>query len=264
MLSGREMSEDQLYPIIDFDPDREAIIRPFMTENPPDFPELVVMCFFKEVIEKVAEQYEAKTVYIGKSEVGLVPYFEIDYEGERLGFFQAMVGAPLAVGFMEKAIVMGGKKFIACGGCGVLNPELAVGHLVIPTAAVRDEGTSYHYLPPAFEVPLNVRVVQRIESVVKEEGLEYLLTKTWTTDAFYRETKGRVARYKQAGCACVEMEASALAAVAEFYGVEFGAVFYGGDVVHADGWDHRGWNDKTEIRENLFWLAVKACRGLKE
>jgi len=258
------MNSDKLYPIIDFDPDRDAIIRPFMTETPPDFPELVVMCFFKEVVEKVAEQYAAETVYVGRSEVGPVPYYEISYKGERLGFFQAMVGAPLAVGFMEKAIIMGGKKFVACGGCGVLNPELAVGHLLVPTAAVRDEGTSYHYVAPAFEIPLSLKVVKRIEQVVKAEGLEYLLTKTWTTDAFYRETKGHVARYKQAGCTCVEMEASALAAVAEFYGVEFGAVFYGGDLVQADGWDHRGWNDRTEIRENLFWLAVEACLGLKE
>lgn len=258
------MNNDNLYPIINFDPDRDAIIRPFMTETPPDFPELVVMCFFKEVVEKVAEQYSAKTVYVGKSEVGPVPYYEINYQGERLGIFQAMVGAPLAVGFMEKAIVMGGRKFIACGGSGVLNPELAVGHLLIPTAAIRDEGTSYHYLPPAFEIQVNPLVVRRIEGVVKQEGLEYLLTKTWTTDAFYRETKGLVARYKQAGCACVEMEVSALAAVAEFYSVEFGAILYGGDLVQADGWDHRGWNDRTEIRENLFWLAVKACLSLKE
>ena len=204
------MNEDSLYPIIDFDPDRDAIIHPFMTETPPDFPELVVMCFFKEVVEMVAEQYSAKTVYVGKSEVGEVPYYEITYEGERLGFFQALVGAPLAVGFMEKAIAMGSRKFIACGGSGVLNPELAVGHLLIPTAAVRDEGTSYHYLPPAFEIQINPKVVKRIENVVKQEGVDYLLTKTWTTDAFYRETRARVARFKQAGCDGVEMEASAL------------------------------------------------------
>lgn len=258
------MSDNNQYPIIDFDPDRDAIIRPFMTEDPPDFPELVVMCFFKEVVEKVAEQTAARTVYVGKSEVGLVPYYEINYQGERVGFFQAFVGAPLAVGFMEIAIAMGGKKFIVCGGSGVLNPDLAVGHIIIPTAAVRDEGTSYHYLPPAFEIALNPRVVQRIESVVRGENLPYLLTKTWTTDAFYRETKGRAAQFKQAGCDCVDMEASALAALAEFHGVEFGALFYGGDLVHADGWDHRGWNNRTEIRENLFWLAVKACLSLKE
>lgn len=258
------MNDERPYPIIDFDSDRDAIIRPFMTKEPPDFPELVVMCFFKEVVEKVAQEYSAKTVYVGKSEVGEVPFYEINYAGERLGLFQALVGAPLAVGFMEKAITMGGKKFIACGGTGVINPELAVGHLLIPTAAVRDEGTSYHYLPPAFEIAINPKVVANIEKVVEAEGLEYLLTKTWTTDAFYRETKGRVAYFRQAGCDGVEMEASALAAVAEFHGVEFGAIFYGGDLVQADGWDHRGWNNRTEIRENLFWLAVKACLSLKE
>ena len=258
------MNSENIFPITDFDPDRDAIIRPFMIETPPDYPELVVMCFFKEVVEKVAKDFGAKTVYVGKSEVGDVPYYEMTYDGVRLGFFQAMVGAPLAVGFMEKAIHMGSKKFIACGGCGVLNPELAVGHLVIPTAAVRDEGTSYHYLAPAFEVALDPKVVRQIEKVVKTEGVEYLLTKTWTTDAFYRETRGQVARYRQAGCDCVEMEASAFAAVAEFYGVEFGTLLYGGDVVHADGWDHRGWNNRADIRENLFWLAVKACISLKD
>ena len=256
------MDRNEIYPIIDFDPDRDAIIRPFMNETPPDYPEHVVMCFFREVVEKVAAEYSARTVYVGRSEVGPVPFYEINVEGKWLGFFQALVGAPLAVGFMEKAIIMGGKKFVVCGGSGVLNPELAVGHLLIPTAAVRDEGTSYHYLPPAFEISMNPTVVERIEAVAQEEGVEYLLTKTWTTDGFYRETRGRVERYKQAGCDCVEMEAAALAAVAEFHDVALGAIFYGGDVVHADGWDHRGWNDRTEIRENLFWLAVKACLGL--
>lgn len=256
------MNHDALYPIIDFDPDRDAIIRPFMDQTPPDYPENVVMCFFKEVVDKVAAEYPVTTVYQARSEIGTVPFYEMEIEGKRLGFFQALVGAPLAVGFMEKAIAMGAKKFIACGGSGVLNPELTVGHLMIPTAAVRDEGTSYHYLPPAAEITLNPRVVERIEAAVKKEGLEYLLTKTWTTDAFYRETRGKVEQFRKAGCDGVEMEASALAALAEFHGVEFGALFYGGDVVQSEGWDHRGWNDRTEIRENLFWLAVKACLSL--
>ena len=258
------MTDETLYPILDFDPDRDAIIRPFMAQTPPDFPELVVMCFFKEVIEKVASQPGVRLVYTGKSEAGTVPYYEMSYAGEWVGFFQALVGAPLAVGFMEKAIVMGGKKFIVCGGAGVLDPELAVGHLLVPTAAIRAEGTSYHYLPPSREVQIDPRVVRRIESLLKEEDLPYLLTKTWTTDAFYRETRGHAARYKQEGCACVDMEASALAALAAYYGVEFGAILYGGDVVHADGWDYRDWNDRTDIRENLFWLAVRACLRLKE
>ena len=257
------MSEASLYPIIDFDPDRDAIIRPFMTETPPDFPELVVMCFFKEVVEMVAEQYSAKTVYVGKSEVGEVPYYEITYEGERLGFYQALVGAPLAVGFMEKAIAMGSRKFIACGGSGVLNPELAVGHLLIPTAAVRDEGTSYHYLPPSREAYASPTAVAALEAALRDRKVDYRLGKSWTTDAFYRETLARRARRAAEGCIVVEMEASAFFALAQFRGVTCGQVVYGGDLVSPEGWDFRDWVKRGDVRTALFWLAVDACSRLE-
>ena len=60
----------------------------------------------------------------------------------------------LAAGLLEEMIAWGCRKFIACGGCGVLAQEIAVGHLILVTSAVRDEGVSYHYLPPAREVYL--------------------------------------------------------------------------------------------------------------
>ena len=73
-------------------------------------------------------------------------------DDERVALFHPGVGAPLAAGLLEEVIASGCKKFIACGGAGVLDREIAVGHLIVPTAAIRDEGTSYHYLPPGREV----------------------------------------------------------------------------------------------------------------
>ena len=74
--------------------------------------------------------------------------YEISYHGQRLAFFHPGVGAPISAGLLEEAIAFGCRKFIACGGCGVLEKDMAVGYLVVVSAAIRDEGVSYHYLPP--------------------------------------------------------------------------------------------------------------------
>jgi len=72
-------------------------------------------------------------------------------------------------------VAMGCKKFIACGMCGVLQKELAVGHLIIPIAAIRDEGTSYHYVKPAREIAANEHIVKVIENMLLEKKIPYKL-----------------------------------------------------------------------------------------
>jgi uridine phosphorylase len=155
-------------------------------------------------------------------------------------------------------IAYGAKKFIACGGAGVLNRELAVGHIVVPESAVRDEGTSFHYLPPSREVTPDPAATAALEAACQEKGIDYRLGKAWTTDAFYRETAERRARRMEEGCDVVEMEASAFFAVAQFRGVSFGQIVYGGDLVVPEGWDHRGWISRVDARRLLFELAVDA------
>jgi uridine phosphorylase len=169
------------------------------------------------------------------------------------------VGAPLAAGFLEEMIALGGSKFIGCGGCGVLHEGIIAGHPVILSAALRDEGTSYHYLPPGREVNPSPAAVAALEQVFQARGIEYRLAKTWTTDGLYRETPLLRDKRLGEGCEVVEMEAAAFFAVAQFRGVTFGQVVYGGDLVIPDGWDHRGWDGRKDDRQALFWLALEAC-----
>ncbi len=250
------------FPVLDFDPDREAIISPPKKEIPGGFPQRAVICFFMEVIEKVAREHGAKKLTSISSEGGEHPIYEIELKGERLAFFFPGVGAPLAAGLMDEVIALGARAFIGCGGCGVLDKSIAVGHLLVPTAAIRAEGTSYHYLPPSKEVLADADALLAIETTLQERGVAYQLTKTWTTDAFYRETQAKVRKYSADGCLTVEMEAAAFMAVAQFRGARFGMLLYGGDLVQVEGWDHRGWHNRAEIRENLFWLAAEACLNL--
>jgi uridine phosphorylase len=250
------------YPILEFDPIREAMIEPGRVNQRQDTPEHCMICFFREVIEQFAAKHQAKIIVDNHWEDGPHPLYEITHMGRRLAIFHPGVGAALSASLLEEVIAYGCRKFIVCGGCGVLEVDIAVGHLVILSAAVRDEGTSYHYLPPGREVQANPRGVAALEEAARSNGIPYRIGKTWTTDAPYRETPAKINLRKAEGCAVVEMEAAALMAVAEYRGVVLGQIVYGGDDLSGSRWDQRGWHSRSEIRQALFWLAAEACLSL--
>lgn len=249
------------FPILEFDPAVPAIIEPGKCIKPRDVPEHCVICFFKEVVDKVRRDFGAKILSKRSWEDGKHPLYEIEFQGKRLGFFQPGVGAPMAAGLLEEIIALGCRKFIACGGAGNLKPNTPVGHLIIPTSAVRDEGTSYHYLPPSREVIADLAVNSIIAAVLDEEGFPYLEGKTWTTDSPYRETPEKVALRQSEGCVTVEMETAAFFAVARFRNVPFGQILYSGDDLTQEKWKERSWA-RSEVREKLFWLSAQACLRL--
>lgn len=254
-----------IYPILEYDSNLNAVINPATAINAlPDMPEAVVLCFFADVIADllIAHQDSVRVLHSLRSEIGSHPIYELTIDSRRIAFAHPGVGAPLAAGIVEEIIALGGRKFIACGGAGVLNREIAVGHLIVPVTAIRDEGTSYHYMPPGREAHATASAVAAIESVLRADGVPYLIGKTWTTDGLYRETPGKVARRRDEGCLVVEMEAAAFFAVAQFRGITFGQILYGGDDVSSNTWDSRHWTRQTSVREKLFWLAAEAALKL--
>jgi len=250
------------FPILEFDPAPSAICEPRRLVERIDLPARAVVCFFQDVIDTLVRQGRTRVVATQKSEIGPHRVYEIAVEGQRLAVFHPGVGAPLAAGLLEEVIARGCRKFIACGGAGVLDPTIACGHLIVPQTAVRDEGTSYHYLPPGREVSASPSAVAAIERVLQRRQCEYVLGKTWTTDGLYRETLAKVQLRRAEGCLAVEMEAAAFFAVARFRGVTFGQILYGGDDVSSAQWDSRHWTEQTSVREKLFWLAAEACLEL--
>ncbi|HEY45639.1 MAG TPA: nucleoside phosphorylase, partial [Anaerolineae bacterium] len=119
------------YPILEHDPTREAFIEPSKVIKKRDMPEHCVICFFKEVIEKVVFEKKGKMLVENRWEDGPHPVYEIGYKGQRLAFFHPGIGSALASTILEEVIAFGCNKFIACGGCGVLEKELATGHLIV-------------------------------------------------------------------------------------------------------------------------------------
>ncbi len=133
---------------------------------------------------------------------------------------------------------------------------------MVTNAAIRDEGTSYHYLPPAREVEPSPAVVAAIEAALERNSVPHVTGKTWTTDGVYRETPSRIRRRREEGCITVEMEAAAFFAVARFRRLPFGQILYAGDDLSGASWDDRDWLQDTSTRERLFWLAAEACLSL--
>lgn len=261
------MYMDSGYPIIEYDDTLEAIIEPsrlfFSTSN---VPLRGVVCFYQDVIDNLVKQKKIRRIFIGKKDIhkhpigaaAARPIYVLTMESEDILVFHPGVGAPVAVAVFEEVIALGCKKFICCGSAGVLNGNIATGHIIIPTAAVRDEGISYHYLPPDREVSASAEGVAALVSILECHQLEYLLTKTWTTDAIYRETAMKVQRRLAEGCQVVEMEAASLFAVAQFRGVSLAQILYGSDNISGDDWDDRYGPFRASAREQLFWLAVEA------
>ena len=220
-----------------FDNLSESKINPHLKENAPVVDACIVT--FSYIIEKyVLEKYNCKEIAQFKFATGITPIFEIDYNGKKFAFFKTYVGSPACVGSIEDAISnINTKKFIVFGGSGCLNKEIAHGKVIVPTAAYRDEGTSYHYLPASDYIEIkNAPIVSKYMS---ENGYPFVQGKTWTTDAFYRETVNNIEKRKADGCISVEMECSALQAVCNFRDLDYYSFFTSGDLLDAPSWDQR-------------------------
>ena len=180
-------------PLFEFDEDRSAILEPHhILLRREDFPRHAVICFFHEVLEDLAKRDSTEIIGFLTSEAGPSPMLRVEVDGTPVVAVQPGIGAPMAAFVLEELIALGARTVVACGGAGVLDRGIDVGNLVIPTSAVRDEGTSFHYLPPTREIAQDPDMIAAIESTLDRHGVGYRLGKTWTTDAIYRETRGRV------------------------------------------------------------------------
>jgi len=255
---------DAEFPILEFDGEREALIEPSRVIEAIDIPERCVLPIYHTVIDKLVKASRLTHVTDIQTAMGPFPVYKMDHDGAWVTVAHPGLAAPLAASVMEELIALGCRTFMACGTAGVLDGSLAPGTVVVPSGAVRDEGTSYYYVAPAREISTDPRVVQTIESILRLHKVRYRVGKTWTTDGLYRETPMRIARRKAEGCLTVEMECAAFLAVAQFRGVSFGQILATGDDVSGDEWDRRDWGSEAhvEFSDKLFWLAVHACLAL--
>ena len=124
----------------------------------------------------------------------------------------------------------------------------------MPSKALRDEGTSYHYAPPSRFMEINERAKKAIEKTMVEHNMKYQEVITWSTDGFFRETREKVEYRRSEGCSVVEMECSALAACAAFRKATWGMLLYTADsLADMAQYDERHWGG------NAYEYALILC-----
>lgn len=158
-------------------------------------------------------------------------YRYLDMNGEKILLVYPTTGAAGSVCDMELLIASGIKTFVAFGTCGRLNKNIAKNTIILPTSAYREEGTSYHYLPDSDEIEVDQSLLLKAKSVFNKTTLTVVEGKIWTTDAVYRETYDKVKLMQERGCLGVDMEFSALLALAKYRDVKFFQFLIGDDAV---------------------------------
>ena len=203
----------------------------------------------------VLEEFAPDTV---KSVACVYPIYRV--KGTEIGVVKTTVGAPMAAGLLEEiGYIFSCRKFVMFGSCGSLDKSITEGRLIVPTAAYRDEGMSYHYLPPADYVTLPN--AKHVEAILRSLGIDCAVGKTWTTDAFYRETVRNRERRRAEGCIAVEMEVAACQAVATYREIEFFCFLYRADNLDATTWE-RGFLSRLplDVRLQNFYVALEVAK----
>ncbi|MBN1944810.1 MAG: nucleoside phosphorylase [Bradymonadales bacterium] len=182
-------------------------------------------------------------------------------DGRKLAFSRVGVGAAMAASELEELIERGARRIIAVGSGGAIQPDLSVGDVLVLDRAIRDEGTSFHYLKPSWEVAADPTWVTRVAQALKRHGIPARIGRSWTTDAPYRETKRKLFHFQQEGVLAVEMEASALLAVAQVRGVQLVSVLIVSDLLGDGRWQpHFLDSAYRERRQPVFRAVLDAFR----
>ena len=244
----------------DFDETINSTFDPYEVENAIDgFPKVGVTCFSKKLFDQLVQRFNCEEIAKNSNGNGKLPVYKFEYKGHSLALFMSRVGAPACIVQYEELFAMGLEKVVVFGTCGVLDSKIDDLAIIIPNAAIRDEGTSYHYMKASDEVKTNPKYVDEFIKLLDEHKYSYTIGKTWTTDAPYRETRSKVLKRKEQGCVCVDMECSAIFALAEFRNKEVFQFFYAADNLDSAKWDQRSLGNEELLsdKEKIGLLAIE-------
>ncbi|NIQ38059.1 MAG: hypothetical protein GTN81_05670 [Proteobacteria bacterium] len=228
-----------------FDPDKDAVVNPRemvrlltaslgVREEDLSLPSLAVVAFSRRLLDGLVHVTDGMRC---EPWHGRNPSLFLATVGNRqVALTKSPYGAPGAVILLEELIAFGVKQTVFLGYCGSIHEKVGIGDIVLPTYAVREDGTSHHYLPQGARCQPDTVLFDRLKEGLRESGVSATAGPVWTTDALYRETDKKVRRYRGQGVLAVDMEISALFAVAEVRRVSVAAL-----LLVSDCFSHKGW-----------------------
>jgi len=203
--------------------DNEGIIRPLKGNGEPRVSPDVLMVTIPSELKYLVRLTKAEETPFNNMDIFHLYQVEDGSEAP-LTLSGPFFGAPQAVTGLEKLIVLGARRIWVLGWCGSLQPDLRIGHLIIPTGAISEEGTSPHYPIREKILESDVKLNRILEEKLKQQDFPFAKGTIWTTDALYRETPDKVKDYRAKGILAVEMEISALMTVAHYRSVAMAAL----------------------------------------
>jgi len=234
---------------IRFDSD-EGLIRPIKRKTDPELGPDVLMLMIPSDLDYLVKRSQARK--LPPSGAGFYDIYRANngLKGH-LTLSGPFIGAPQAVMGMEKMIALGAKRIWVLGCCGSLQEDLRIGDLVIPTRAISEEGTSQHY-PIGDKIPAtDEKLNEMIEKALGKMGQSFQRGTVWTTDAPYRETPAKVKKYKESGVLAVEMEMSALMALATYRTIKLAGLLVVSDELFRMKW-HSGFSNPQLKKSSRF------------
>ena len=248
------------YPILEYDTESAEILRPEFGMQGLRLPKKCVYAFLGDAIDTYAASLGARTVWSIHTITKDYPVYVTDCQEEEIVLCEAPLGASAAVQNLDSLIACGVEQIVCAGSCGVL-ANLPENVFLVPVRALRDEGTSFHYLPPSRYAEPDPEIVKTIEEVLSAKHIPYEECMTWTTDGFFRETEDMAVYRRKEGCLVVEMESAALMACAKKRGVQFGQLLYTADTLaDPSRYDPRDWGERSV--EYALQLLFEAARRL--
>ncbi|WEV50451.1 nucleoside phosphorylase [Lactobacillus sp. ESL0731] len=244
--------------LMQFDANPHAVLDPDHERDKLNyhFPKKLLFAFItSEAIADFLSQYPHRKLGHYDCFDGETPIYEVAFGNEKVTFCQAKIGASAAVELLDWLISYGVKQVLAIGSAGSL-VDLPENYFLVPVKAIRDEGTSFHYLAPSNMIDLHSDYLSRVEQLMAENDYKIKEVITWTTDGFFRETKDKVSQFKQLGASCVEMECAAMAACANFRHVDFAQILFTADSLsNLEKHEDRGWG--RDAHELALQLAAQ-------
>ena len=140
--------------------------------------------------------------------------YAFDHDGHEYGIVGCAVGAAFAVLIAEELFASGCRLLISVTSAGQITPVQAPPYFVVIDRALRDEGTSYHYVAASEYSEADAHLTKLAREALSVAGMPVSIGASWTTDAPFRETEEAIAAASRAGILAVEMEAAALYAFA--------------------------------------------------
>jgi uridine phosphorylase len=182
------------------------------------------------------------------------------FRGVEIGIMANFVGSAAAAMVLEELIACGAEKVFEIGTSGGLQPFLRPGNTILVTEAICDEGTSCQYLRGKKRLTASPALKQLLAEALKERRVSHQTGAVLTTDGVYRETRSKLDRFRKAGVLAIDMETSALYAVARHRHIEIASALVISDLLTDTGWQP-AFGDRRVLRsaETLLRLSVEAA-----